>query len=33
VVFRIDAQSGKLNPTGEKQELPSPVCIRMVASG
>ena len=31
VVFKIDEQSGKLEPTGEKLEVPSPVCIRMMA--
>jgi 6-phosphogluconolactonase len=26
--FRIDPESGRLTPTGEKVEIPSPVCIR-----
>jgi 6-phosphogluconolactonase len=29
VVFRIDANSGALTPTGQKIEVPSPVCIKM----
>lgn len=30
VVFRIDRTTGKLTPTGDKLEAPSPVCIRFV---
>jgi len=30
VVFGIDAKTGKLEATGEKLEVPSPVCIRMM---
>jgi len=26
--FRVDGESGRLTPTGEKVQLPSPVCIR-----
>ncbi len=28
VIFRIDQATGKLTPTGEKVDVPSPVCIR-----
>ena len=31
VVFKIDSQTGKLTPSGEKLEIPSPVCIQFVA--
>jgi 6-phosphogluconolactonase len=31
VVFRVDPVTGKLEPTGHKADVPSPVCIRMVA--
>jgi 6-phosphogluconolactonase len=27
VVFRIDQKTGKLQPTGEKAEVPFPVCV------
>jgi 6-phosphogluconolactonase len=30
VVFRIDQATGKLTPTGERVEVPSPVCVRFV---
>ena len=30
VVFRINQDSGKLEPTDHKVEVPMPVCIRMV---
>jgi 6-phosphogluconolactonase len=26
--FRVDAETGRLTPTGSKVELPAPVCIR-----
>jgi 6-phosphogluconolactonase len=26
--FRVDTETGRLTPTGEKAEIPSPVCIR-----
>lgn len=32
VVFRIDQATGALKPTGHKLEVPSPVCVRMVAA-
>lgn len=32
VVFRIDGKTGKLQPTGEKAEVGSPVCIKFVAA-
>jgi 6-phosphogluconolactonase len=31
VVFRIDPKTGRLQPTGEKAEVGSPVCIKFVA--
>jgi 6-phosphogluconolactonase len=31
VVFRIDASTGRLTPTGEVVEVPAPVCIAFVA--
>ncbi len=31
VMFRIDAKTGRLTPTGEKVEVPSPVCIKFLA--
>lgn len=33
VTLRIDAQSGLLAPTGQVAEVPSPVCVRVVAFG
>ena len=30
VVFRIDAQSGTLRPTGQSVRVPKPVCIKMI---
>jgi 6-phosphogluconolactonase len=30
VVFRIDAKTGKLTPTGQVLEVPAPVCLRFV---
>jgi 6-phosphogluconolactonase len=30
VVFRVDKQTGLLQPTGERLELPSPTCLKMV---
>ena len=30
VVFRIDPQSGKLAPTGNKIEVGAPVCVKFV---
>ena len=30
VVFRIDAKSGQLTPTGQKIEVPSPVCVKFL---
>ena len=30
VVFRIDAQSGTLQPTGQSVRVPKPVCIKMI---
>jgi len=30
VVFRIDAATGRLTPTGESVEVPAPVCIAFV---
>jgi 6-phosphogluconolactonase len=32
VVFRIDTRTGRLQPTGEKAEVGSPVCIKFVAT-
>ncbi len=31
VVFRIDPKSGRLTPTGQKIDVPSPVCLRYLA--
>lgn len=31
VTFRIDKQTGKLTPTGHVAEVPSPVCLKLVA--
>ncbi|MCA8999798.1 MAG: lactonase family protein [Planctomycetaceae bacterium] len=31
VVFRVDLKSGALTPTGDRIEVPSPVCVRMFA--
>jgi 6-phosphogluconolactonase len=31
VIFRIDPRSGRLTPTGEKVDVPSPVCVTFVA--
>ena len=33
VVFRRDEESGRLTPTGQRIELPSPVCLRFRAPG
>lgn len=33
VVFRIDPKTGELKPTGQKLDVPSPVCVRMVKVG
>ncbi len=30
VVFRIDAKSGRIAPTGQKVEVPSPVCVKFL---
>jgi len=30
VLFRIDANTGRLTPTGEKMEVSSPVCVVFV---
>ena len=30
VVFRIDQKSGALHPTGQKVDVPSPVCVKMM---
>jgi 6-phosphogluconolactonase len=32
IVFRIDAKTGRLTPTGQVLEVPSPVCVKFVAS-
>ncbi len=32
VVFRIDQGTGALKPTGQKLDVPSPVCVRMMAA-
>jgi len=32
VVFRIDAKTGQLQPTGQKLEVPMPVCVEMMAA-
>lgn len=31
VIFRVDLQTGRLISTGEKQDVPSPVCIKFLA--
>ena len=31
VIFRIDAKTGQLTPTGEKLDVSSPVCIKFLA--
>lgn len=31
VIFRIDTKTGQLTPTGEKLDVPSPVCIKFLA--
>ncbi len=33
VVFRLDAQSGELTPTGQVLRVPRPVCLRWVKAG
>jgi 6-phosphogluconolactonase len=30
VAFKVDPESGKLSPTGQKLEVPSPVCVRFL---
>ena len=30
VVFRIDPETGRLKPTGQKVAVPRPVCIKMI---
>ena len=32
VVFRIDSKSGRLTSTGHSLEVPSPVCVKFLAS-
>lgn len=32
VVFRIDSKTGRLTPTGQTIEVPSPVCVKFVAA-
>lgn len=32
VVFRVNAKNGRLRPTGQKLEVPSPVCVTFVAA-
>jgi 6-phosphogluconolactonase len=32
VTFRIDSASGRLRPTGQVIQVPSPVCLKMIAS-
>jgi 6-phosphogluconolactonase len=32
VIFKIDQQTGKLTPSGQQLEMPSPVCVRFVAT-
>ena len=32
VIFKIDRKTGRLNPTGQVLEVPSPVCIKFVAT-
>jgi len=27
VVFRIDAQTGRLTPTGQKEDVHAPICV------
>ena len=31
-VFAVDSATGKLRPTGQKLEVPAPVCVRFIAS-
>jgi len=31
VIFRIDPKSGRLTPTGQKLDVPSPVCVKFLA--
>ena len=31
VIFRIDQKTGKLSPTGQKLDVPSPVCVKFLA--
>jgi 6-phosphogluconolactonase len=31
VVFRIDSKTGRLTPTGQKVEVPSPMCVKFLA--
>ena len=33
VVFRIDAKTGKLTPTGDKLDVPFPVCVKFMPAG
>ncbi len=33
VVFRIDAKNGKLTPTGDKLDVPFPVCVKFMPAG
>lgn len=33
VTFRIDARSGRLQPTGHVTQVPTPVCIKFLATG
>ena len=33
VVFRIDAKTGKLTPTGDKLDIPFPVCVKFMPAG
>jgi 6-phosphogluconolactonase len=30
VTFRIDGKTGKLQPTGNKIDVPAPVCLKLV---
>ena len=30
VTFRIDADSGKLQPTGQSMQVPTPVCVKFL---
>jgi 6-phosphogluconolactonase len=32
VVFRVDPKNGHLTPTGQKFDVPSPVCVTFVAA-